>query len=298
MMATLPEIAEWVAGIYQIEESDPVLGGPPNETTGAGIINIPKQQLAKRTAFLKQVLDEAGIGAAAAPSVADFSAVNKSGMYQGNNASGAPEPGLVFTLLHIQSSATQATQIASRITGDRVWVRRLSGGVWSSWREILHTGNAAQALGLGSAATANVGVDAGQVLVGPFATQAQAEAGIDTARPLSALGLRQALRAAGNAPVFACRAWVNFNGTGTVSIRGSGNVSSITDNGVGAYAVNFATPMPDVNYAMVGSTDAGPDLGNKGPYIGTLSTTSAPVFVYRDTGAAFDTSVIHLAFFR
>lgn len=55
----------------------------------------------------------------------------------------------------------------------------------------------------------------------------------------------------GGAPVYACRAWVNFNGTGTVSIRSSGNVSSITDNGAGDYTVNFAVPMPDANYAPV-----------------------------------------------
>jgi hypothetical protein len=50
---------------------------------------------------------------------------------------------------------------------------------------------------------------------------------------------------------YACRAWVNFNGTGTVAIRAAGNVSSITDNGTGSYAVNFATAMPDANYAKV-----------------------------------------------
>ena len=55
------------------------------------------------------------------------------------------------------------------------------------------------------------------------------------------------------ATAYGCRAWVNFNGTGTVAIRGAGNVSSITDNGVGAYIVNFATAMPDTNYAGVGS---------------------------------------------
>jgi hypothetical protein len=49
-----------------------------------------------------------------------------------------------------------------------------------------------------------------------------------------------------------CRAWVNFNGTGTVAIRASGNVSSITDGGVGIYTVNFANAMPDVNYAVTG----------------------------------------------
>jgi hypothetical protein len=50
---------------------------------------------------------------------------------------------------------------------------------------------------------------------------------------------------------YQCRAWVNFNGTGTVAIRASGNVSSITDNGTGDYTVNFTTAMPDVNYSPV-----------------------------------------------
>jgi len=70
----------------------------------------------------------------------------------------------------------------------------------------------------------------------------------------------------GSAPVYACRAWVNFDGTGTVSIRDSGNVSSITDEGTGKYTVNFVTDMPDSNYCAqitaqlakgAGSTDDG-----------------------------------------
>ena len=59
---------------------------------------------------------------------------------------------------------------------------------------------------------------------------------------------------------YKCRAWVNFNGTGTVAIRASGNVSSITDNGTGDYAVNFTTAMPDTNYVAVcgnGQDDSG-----------------------------------------
>ena len=54
---------------------------------------------------------------------------------------------------------------------------------------------------------------------------------------------------------YGCRAWVNFNGTGTPAIRASGNVSSITDNGTGEYTVNFTTAMPDANYSIVGTTD-------------------------------------------
>ena len=52
------------------------------------------------------------------------------------------------------------------------------------------------------------------------------------------------------APAYGCRVWVNFNGTSTVAIRDSANVSSITDNGTGLYTVNFTTAMPDVNYSF------------------------------------------------
>ena len=56
------------------------------------------------------------------------------------------------------------------------------------------------------------------------------------------------------ATAYGCRAWVNFNGTGTVAIRASGNVTSITDNGTGDYTVNFTIAMPDINYTVAGST--------------------------------------------
>jgi len=57
-----------------------------------------------------------------------------------------------------------------------------------------------------------------------------------------------------SATAYGCRAWVNFNGTGTVAIRGSGNVTSITDNNTGDYTVNFTTAMPDVNYSVCGAS--------------------------------------------
>lgn len=51
------------------------------------------------------------------------------------------------------------------------------------------------------------------------------------------------------------KAWVNFNGTGTVEIRASFNVSSITDNGTGDYTINFINPMPDANYVIDACAD-------------------------------------------
>ena len=67
----------------------------------------------------------------------------------------------------------------------------------------------------------------------------------------------------GSAPSYTCRAWVNFNGTGTVAIRASGNVSSITDNGTGNYTVNFSTAMPDANYGVLFALDSDFDTVNQ-----------------------------------
>jgi hypothetical protein len=66
--------------------------------------------------------------------------------------------------------------------------------------------------------------------------------------------IKSLLNATGAAPIFACRAWVHFNGTGSVAILGSGNVSSITDNGVGDYTVNYTVALPDTNYAIKSSS--------------------------------------------
>jgi hypothetical protein len=58
-----------------------------------------------------------------------------------------------------------------------------------------------------------------------------------------------------------CRAWVNFNGTGTVAIRASHNVSSIVDNGTGDYTVNFTTAIQDANYAAPSTCNVGASTG-------------------------------------
>ena len=92
--------------------------------------------------------------------------------------------------------------------------------------------------------------------VAKIATTAIAQAGVNDTDFLTPLKLRNALNAGGNAPTYACRAWVNFNGVGAVSVIASGNVSSVTDNAVGDYTLNFATPMPNANYSISsGSTE-------------------------------------------
>ena len=107
--------------------------------------------------------------------------------------------------------------------------------------------------------------------------------------------VKTALNASGTAPIYACRAWVNFNGTGTVAIRASGNVSSITDNGVGDYTVNFTTAMADANYSAVGTIS-----DSTGLYVSMyLPTTSAIRYIARNgAGTYSDVSSNSAAFFR
>jgi hypothetical protein len=107
------------------------------------------------------------------------------------------------------------------------------------------------------------------------------------------------------ATAYGCRAWVNFNGTGTVAIRASGNVTSITDNGTGDYTVNFTTAMPDVNYSISGGGKAGTFANTDVPCVGfyrnTASpnlTTSARINVGPTTGVAEDFPIVCFQAFR
>jgi len=79
-------------------------------------------------------------------------------------------------------------------------------------------------------------------------------------------------------PFYGARAWVNFNGTGTVAIRGSSNVSSITDNGTGSYTINFTNALEDGNYA-VGATSEWASGYNTWVHASTRTSTSTTVAV-------------------
>lgn len=81
------------------------------------------------------------------------------------------------------------------------------------------------------------------------------------------------------------KAWVNFNGTGTPAIRASFNVSSLTDNGVGSYRINFTTAMVDANYVVSGSSSIpGTDFGLM--CTDTLLAAYAPVYTLRNSAPA------------
>jgi hypothetical protein len=95
------------------------------------------------------------------------------------------------------------------------------------------------------------------------------------------------------------KAWVNFNGTGTVAIRGSYNVSSITDNGTGLYTVNFTNAMPNINYA-VNVTGRNPFNGTAGEVLGLIqaptSTTSVQIR-NATTSTSYDTDIACVSVF-
>ena len=104
----------------------------------------------------------------------------------------------------------------------------------------------------------------------------------------------------GTAPIYPCRAWVNFNGTGTVAIRASGNVSSITDNGTGDYTVNFTTAMPDANYSYALSGQASNYVYVQADTGGQLPTTTTFRMKIMDAAAATltDRTYVCANFFR
>ena len=107
----------------------------------------------------------------------------------------------------------------------------------------------------------------------------------------------------GTAPLYMCRAWVNFNGTGTVAIRADGNVSSITDNGVGEYTVNFTTAMPDANYsptlnvqARAGNNDVNNFLFNN--IVGNVALVTPTTAAYAILCNSYDPAYVVSAVFR
>lgn len=149
----------------------------------------------------------------------------------------------------------------------------------------------------GNTATIN-----GMTPVGTTATQTLTNKSIDASQLTGSIAPAQ-MNSTGSAPVYGCRAWVNFNGTGAVAIRASGNVTSITDNGVGDYTVNFTTAMPDASYA-VNATSA--DLDTANIWNNQAATSSSAGYMTASSvriattisGAQGDTAIATVSVFR
>ena len=159
----------------------------------------------------------------------------------------------------------------------------------------------------GSAATpairgtdANTGIFFGADIIG------FSEGGVEAMRIDSSANLQFNSGYGSVATAYGCRAWVNFNGTGTVAIRASGNVSSITDNGTGDYTVNFTTAMPDANYsAVVNSSYSTTDNGMICGIFASATTVVAPTtsafrlaISRRSDGTSLDSAYLTVSVFR
>jgi len=179
-----------------------------------------------------------------------------------NNA-GSSDPNTTFAHMLWFDTNNDLMKVRNEANSEWVIVAKKDGSGWTPYRQgtalgtasvqpdwrYAHRSNNLSDLGSAATARANLGVAAPV-----FLTQTQVEDANDTAfgqvsGQLLAQAVRDNLNVTDPAPLYACRAWVNFNGTGTVTIRASGNVSSITDNGTGDYSVNFTTSMEAGNYA-------------------------------------------------
>jgi len=135
--------------------------------------------------------------------------------------------------------------------------------------------------------------------LGFFTTADGASSATERMRITSAGDLRFNSGFGSVATAYACRVWVNFNGTGSVSsnqtINGSGNVSSVYKTGTGLYTVNFANAMPDANYSVVAEAAS----GSTGNIVGNApQTTQVNIIAYTSTWSTGDRNPICVAVFR
>jgi hypothetical protein len=200
------------------------------------------------------------------------------------------------------SSAFPLAVITSSIAG-----LSLSKTTDNAGNQILFTSNNSYNYGVIGVASAN-GASTGDIYTLGY-TPSGGSAATQVARWTST-GLFQFNSGYGSAATaYGCRAWVNFDGTGTVAIRASGNVSSITDNGTGDYTVNFTTAMPDANYSVSGSAMFSSSVnahlvsyGDVNGAGGTYPTTSAfklrTIYWGGGTATAQDCTVVVISVFR
>lgn len=169
------------------------------------------------------------------------------------------------------------------ITASVFELNKLDGVTWTLTDYNTLTATAAElnqldGITLGTGATANA------------LPQATWEAGTDTtetvvspAKVKAAIAENSITQTTGTAPYYGCRAWVNFDASGT--IRASGNVSSITKLATGHWRVNFTTNMPDTNYAV--SVTAGTSPSSTVGKAGTHTEQSGLNVAYVDVQARF-----------
>ena len=147
----LPELQQYEAQIPRLEDGWWPTGGAVNPAADSGLMNWQASLLANRTAFLKKVIDDAGLGAAAVPLVTlNSAAARLTGSYRFASAdANTPAAGVAGTVKVIAASASAVNQMAFDSASSRMWTRFWNGTVWSAWSEIWRTTGVSEGLTAG-----------------------------------------------------------------------------------------------------------------------------------------------------
>ena len=244
-----------------------------------------------------------GIGSETATTITNLNTLTVAGEYYVEASSvGAPDTDIYLVKHYAANSTSAAFQEAFRFSDSARFWRRELNGTWGAWQQVQPAlGFTPVEQGGGSYMLTNkvrIGWDAGGG-TGMMRLQVDAQQLGSIVYNQSAINTiaNGQMFAPGNAPLYAARAWVNFDGTNG-AIRASGNIASVVRNGVGDYTINFATAMPDANYSVAGIAKRS-GLNEPGVLI-PQSYTSAAVRVFTGSGsfALTDSDIVNIAIFR
>jgi hypothetical protein len=154
-LSYLPELQQWEAQIPRLEDGWWPTGGAVNPAADGGLMNWQAGLLANRTAFLKGVIDGAGLGAAAVPLVTLNSAQARlTGSYRfASGDANTPASGVAGTVEVIAASASAVNQMAFDSASSRMWTRFWNGSVWSAWDLIWSAARGSRSFGATMAVT-------------------------------------------------------------------------------------------------------------------------------------------------
>lgn len=265
-------------------------GGPMNAQAVALVARTKKLQADKADATSLGAIDAKADSALAAAASAQLAATAAQDAANAAEADAGDAQAAAANALGVANNAQTTANAASAAVAGKL---DKAGGTMTG--ALVLTGNAANPL----EAVPKQQLDAKTTVT----STVNAQAGTNNTELMTPLRTREAFNASGSAPVFACRAWVNFNGTGTVATRASGNVSSVTDNGTGDYTVNFSTALPDANYAFTGcaresSSAASDDATIQAPYTSNPTASALRLRTVNETFNAADCAWINISFFR
>lgn len=244
----VPEIQTYEEGIYQIELTDPVIGGAD------GIANLQAKQLANRTNWLKAALEKIVDGTTTivkALKLATARKISLGGALSGSaNFDGSADITIEASFANGVLTINSINGLSDALNGLSSTKQPLDATLTSLANLTTAANKFIYATGVDTFSVADLSVFARSMLDDIDAATMRNTLGALGSMSANDTNVKSALNANGSAPIYACRAWVNFNGAGTVAIRASGNVSSITDNGNGDYTINLTSALVDANSSV------------------------------------------------